>query len=210
LKIDKLTLGSFGVNCYLLSSGKKAVIIDPGADFKKIEKYILIQKLHPVAIINTHGHYDHIGAANELAEKFHLDFYIHPGDKQLLKDPGLNLSLMLCSKPYVLEDFKLIDSEAIDFFYKQGINIIHTPGHTPGHITMIADHFMFCGDLLFMGAIGRTDLPGGDMQKIKNSLKKIRKMDKNLVIYPGHGQRTILGMELENNYYLSDNFLGKG
>jgi len=91
-----------------------------------------------------------------------------------------------------------------------GLDIIHTPGHTPGSITIHAGGCLFCGDLIFKGAMGRTDLPGGDLREIKNSLRKIRKMDKNLVIYPGHGQKTVLEDELASNYYLSDDFLQQG
>ncbi|MDZ7838217.1 MAG: MBL fold metallo-hydrolase [Actinomycetota bacterium] len=90
-----------------------------------------------------------------------------------------------------------------------GLEILHTPGHTPGSISIMGNGWLFCGDLLFKQAAGRTDLPGGDSRELKNSLKKIRKMDKNLVIYPGHGQKTSLGWELDNNYYLSHDFLGK-
>lgn len=209
MKVDKLTLGSFAVNCYIVDVDNNAIIIDPGSGFEEIEKYLSSKGLNPLTIINTHGHYDHIGAVNQLLEKYEIDFYIHQQEERYLKDCDFNLSLMVAQKAYRVNDYKIIDSKAVKFFAGLGLEILHTPGHTPGSISIMGNGWLFCGDLLFKQAAGRTDLPGGDSRELKNSLKKIRKMDRNLVIYPGHGQKTSLGWELDNNYYLSHDFLGK-
>jgi len=132
--------------------------------------------------------------------------YVHPL-KEIITNPDLNLSLAFGGEAFSISKYTLIDKKTVPLLTQLGIEIIHTPGHTPGSISIRVGNDLFCGDLLFKGAMGRTDLPGGALDDMKNSLKKIRKMNKNLVIYPGHGQKTRLDHELAYNYYLSDGFL---
>lgn len=109
-----------------------------------------------------------------------------------------------------LKTYNLIKDADYSYFADYGIEIINAPGHTPGSIILKTGNYLFTGDLLFKGAIGRTDLPGGNTVQIKKSLAKIKKMDRQLIIYPGHGESSSLEYELESNYYLEECFLREG
>ena len=209
LKIEKLVLGVFKVNCYILSLEDTNIIIDPGEDFDCIEKYLQGKRIKPDFIINTHGHYDHIGAVPDLILKYKIPFYIHKLEESIILDPEKNLSSFFGGNGLSLKTYNLIEENYCSNFNNLGIEIINTPGHTPGSIVLRYKNFLFTGDLLFKGAIGRTDLPGGDISKIRDSLAVIKEMDKDLTVYPGHGEDSILKYELKNNYYLQDNFLSK-
>jgi len=193
LKLNKLVLGFFKVNCYILSMDDAVIIIDPGGDFPCIEKYLKNENIEPDFILNTHGHYDHIGAVPDLISNYNIPFYIHKFEEPIIKDPEKNLSSF----------FSKNDKN----FNNLGIEIINTPGHTPGSIILKYKNFLFTGDLLFKNGIGRTDLYGGNTGEIRNSLRSLKKMDKNLIVYPGHGEDTSLESEFKTNYYLQDSFL---
>ncbi len=209
MEIKTLQLGFFGVNCYILQFDAKCIIIDPGADGQKIIEYLESKRINPLMVVNTHGHYDHIGAVPEVAGQYEIPFYIHPLEKDTVTNPEINMSAAFGGSLFSISAYQLIDQNTKSRLSDLGLEIFHTPGHSPGSVTIKAGAYLFCGDLLFQGAVGRTDLPGGNLAEIKKSLRKIRKMDKNLNLYPGHGQQTVLGHELDANYYLSDDFLGK-
>jgi hydroxyacylglutathione hydrolase len=207
LKIKRLELGFFKVNCYILSLEKANIIIDPGADFILIKEYLESEKIEPDFILNTHGHYDHIGAVNDIVSHYRIPFYIHEFEEPIITDPEKNISSFFSENELSLGTYNLIRDNDYGYFTGFGLGIINTPGHTPGSIIISAGDSVFTGDLLFKGSIGRTDLPGGSMKQIKESLAGIRKMDKKSVIYPGHGPASSLKYELENNYYLQNDFL---
>ena len=209
LKVEKLVLGVYKVNCYILSIKDINIIIDPGGDFNRIEKYLQSERIKPDFIINTHGHYDHIGAVPDLISKYRIPFYIHKLEESIICNPEKNLSSFFVKNGLSLKTYNLIEENYCRDFNNLGIEIINTPGHTPGSIILRYNNYLFTGDLLFKGAIGRTDLPGGDIGKIKDSLAVIKEMDKDLIVYPGHGEDSILKYEFETNYYLQNNFLGK-
>jgi len=208
LEIKRLPLGFFSVNCYILNLGSDCIIIDPGADAEEIKNYISQKALNPLLVLNTHGHYDHIGAVPEMLRTYNISLYIHPLEEEIITDPGRNMSQAFGDNSFSISKYTLIDDRTRPFLEGLGLQIIHTPGHTPGSICIRKDGNLFCGDLLFAQAAGRTDLPGGKVAQIKDSLNKIRKMDKNLILYPGHGPETTIEAELAANYYLSDDFLG--
>lgn len=207
MKIKRLELGFFKVNCYILSLDRANIIIDPGADFNFIKKYLESEKTKPDFILNTHGHYDHIGAVTDIVSYYGIPFYIHEFEEPIITDPDKNISSFFGENELSLETYNLIKNNDYSYFKDLGINIINTPGHTPGSITISAGGCIFTGDLLFKGSIGRTDLPGGSMKQIKESLAGVKKMDKKSIIYPGHGPVSSLKYELENNYYLQKDFL---
>jgi len=207
MKVKKLTLGFYNVNCYIVSSRKACFIIDPGADFRSIDHYIKEEKINPEFIINTHGHYDHIGAVRELTEKYRIPFYIGAEDEFIITDPDKNFSSIFGQNPLSLKTYKLITEKDIAFFNKKNIRIYKTPGHTPGSIIIESGTCLFTGDLLFRGAVGRTDLAGGDLNSLKNSLARVKQLDGKLAVLPGHGANSCLDYEISNNYYLSNDFL---
>ena len=208
MKIKKLILGYYNVNCYIVSASNTCFIIDPGADFKSINDYLIENKLTPEFIINTHGHYDHIGAVTEIIEKYKIPFYIDSGDEFIITDPDKNFSSVFAGNPLSLKTYKLIDNKDRVFLKEnKGIKIHNMPGHTPGSIVIETEHYLFTGDLLFRGGVGRTDLAGGDSIALKRSLIEIKKLDSKMIILPGHGANSSLEYEISNNYYLSNDFL---
>ena len=208
MKIKRLELGFFKVNCYILSLDRANIIIDPGADFNIIQEYLEYENIKPDFILNTHGHYDHIGGVSDIISYYGIPFYIHEFEEMIITDPEKNISSFFGENELSLKTYNLVKNNDYSYFKDLGIEIVNTPGHTPGSIVLSAGNCIFTGDLLFKGAIGRTDLPGGSIKQIKESLSRIKKMDKESVIYPGHGPDSSLKYELETNYYLQNFFKG--
>lgn len=203
--LETICVGQFLTNCYILGSvNKRAIIIDPGADYAKIKRRLDNKKLDAAFIINTHGHIDHIGAD----EAFGIPVYIHAEDVALLKEPKLNLSeffsapVSLSSSINTLQDNQEI---ALDDLR---MRVIHTPGHTPGGIClrlMSPDTgIIFSGDTLFNSGIGRTDLALSSEHLLLKSIKeKLLVLDADTVVYPGHGPKTTILGEKRNNPFLT-------
>jgi len=213
LKIRKLILGFFNVNCYIVSYNNFCFIIDPGADFEYIDSSIKEEKLTPGFILNTHGHYDHIGAVPEIIDNYKIPFYIHSKDEFIITDPDKNLSTIFGKNELSLTAYKFIDSQENSFFRKitgEELEIFNMPGHTPGSVVIKMGNYLFTGDLIFREGVGRTDLPGGNADELIKSLNIIKKFDPELSVCPGHGATTKLKFEIENNYYLSSEFLEGG
>ncbi len=207
MKVKKIVLGFFSVNCYIVSFNDYSFIIDPGAEFKKIKSIIDSEKLNLSFIINTHGHYDHIGAIPELIEEYNIPFYIHPKDEEIIKDPAKNFSSIFSNNPLSLKTYNLINDEVLEDLIKKDIYVYNMPGHTPGSIVIKVNKYLFTGDLLFRNGVGRTDLYGGNQEEITKSLEELKKFDRDLIICPGHGANTTLGYEIENNYFLRNGWM---
>jgi hydroxyacylglutathione hydrolase len=208
-KVKRLVLGQFAVNCYILEAGDANIIIDAGAKPEIIERYLKDEKITPDFLLNTHGHYDHIGAVSKIESNYKIPFYIHKSEESIITDMDKNLSSIFEKNGLILKTYNLIDNKNFSFFDKYGLKIIHTPGHTPGSIIIAYQDLLFTGDLLFKGSIGRTDLPGGDSAEIKKSLaslKTLQNINYEFKVLPGHGEGTMLGYEFKNNYFLTDDF----
>ncbi len=202
---ESLCVGHMGVNCYILASGegRKAIIIDPGSDYNKIRRLMDKHKLVPGLVINTHGHYDHIGCD----DKFGVPVYIHQDDKDFLHEPSLNLS-ELFFVPYKVnaEVHVITDNQEISLDDIR-LKAIHVPGHTPGGVALLMlspkTDILFSGDILFYRGIGRSDLGGGSQEQLVSHIKnKILTLNPSIVVYPGHGQSTTIKEETENNPFL--------
>ena len=201
MEIQCLTVGELQANCYLLTQNGEAIIIDPGDEADVILYEIERTGCALSKILLTHGHFDHIGAVADLAEKTGAKVYVHSGDKEMLTDNTKNLSEMTGAyiKPYA-PDFFLDDMPQIDFGGTI-INVHHTPGHSNGGVCFEAGDNLFSGDLLFLGSIGRFDR--GDLRTELNSLKYL--MDNfgdDVRVYPGHGPSTTIGYERNCNPYI--------
>ncbi|MBT9131665.1 MAG: Hydroxyacylglutathione hydrolase GloC [Firmicutes bacterium] len=192
--IESLTVGFFETNCYILGKRETgdAAIIDPGDEEARILKRIEEQGLNPLCIINTHGHVDHIGATRSLAERLkNIKVYIHEADAQMLT--GLETDAL-----FFLKDGDSISAGGLRF------KIIHTPGHTPGGISLLINGHLFSGDSLFCGSIGRTDLPGGSTKQLLRGLKeKILTLPGKTIVHPGHGPASTIEDEKLSNPFLS-------
>ena len=182
------------VNCYLLAdpSTRDACIIDPGADAKRIANFMQANGFNLKFIINTHGHGDHI-AENRYFDK---PIYIHRLDKDFLTDTEKNLSKMFLFRIISPKADRLLEDGDRIPLGTLGLEIIHTPGHTPGSISIKAGDVIFTGDCLFAGGVGRTDFSYGDEALLLKSIKeKLFKFDDATVIYPGHGEASTIGKE---------------
>lgn len=202
MKLERIIVGNLEVNCYILSTqSNKAIIIDPGEEFAKINSFIKIRKLNPEFIINTHGHIDHIGAD----DKFNLPVYIHQEDVECLSNPVKNLSGFL-NVPYSFnaQIKPLKDKDAINL-EEVSLEVMHTPGHTSGSICLKCDDYIFTGDTLFREGIGRTDFPGASSEKIIQSIKeRLLVFPDETKIYPGHGPSSTIGHEKKHNPFLNE------
>ncbi|HKL13743.1 MAG TPA: MBL fold metallo-hydrolase [Halanaerobiales bacterium] len=193
------TVGVNFTNCYLIGKkDAKAIIVDPGDEIDKIMELVEKNKVDIVKIINTHGHFDHISANNELKEKTNADIYIHEKDKEALINPEKNLSTHLGQKNLVKQkeaDCLLNEGDIIKIEdYK--FEVLHTPGHSPGSICLHdkENKILMSGDTIFSMGVGRTDFPGCSQEELINSIEnKILNLPEETVVYPGHGQQTTIG-----------------
>ena len=203
---ETLEVGIYGANCYIAGSEKtkEAAIIDPGADFNKIDKKLNELGLIPKIIILTHYHGDHIGAVKEFTDKYNLKIYIHKEDAEALNNSNMNLTKTMFGKSVSIKaDVELKDGDEIDLGELK-FKIIHTPGHTKGGICIKVGNIMMTGDTLFNSSIGRTDLPGGSFEEIITSIKeKIFKYDDDTLIYPGHMSPSTIKREKQFNPFVN-------
>ncbi len=201
LKIKKFVLGKMSTNCYLIENDNHSIIIDPGDQANQLIDYLIQNNLKLEAILLTHAHFDHIGAIDQLVEKYNCSVYVHQNDYNMIYDDYLNLSnyynaLKIKSKVNAINDY--ID---IDHFHFEFVNL---PGHTAGScfIFLKKYHIIFSGDVLFKNSIGRFDFPTSSSSDTRKSMVKIQKIDEDYKIYPGHGESTTLFQEKQSNPYL--------
>jgi len=203
-----LIVGELQTNCYILGDEKtkQGVVIDPGGDFEIIEEHLKKLRLKLKYIVLTHGHVDHIGALAQLKKTTRAEILIHSKDSAMLYDPNQNLSTFSGDKIIATKADKLLKEGDIIQCGGIMLEVLHTPGHTPGSISLLTDKMIFTGDALFCGSIGRTDFPGSSYQKLISSIKdKILTKEDDLIIYPGHGPSSTVGEEKRNNPFLNGN-----
>lgn len=204
--IKIIPAGPLDVNCYVLKDEdtSKGVIIDPGGDGNKILSYIKEKNIDVQLIVNTHGHWDHIGAVDELRNALNVPVAIHKLDANMLTNPRSNLSSFLGPDGSTRSAERILaDGDKISFG-NSTLKVIHTPGHTPGGICLYdgAD-VLFSGDTLFYFSVGRTDFPGGSSQElIKSITERLAEVSDTAKVYPGHGPATVMGNERRGNPFL--------
>ena len=205
--LKTFVLGMVQTNCYILSNPqlKEAIVIDPADNAEKIESYLKENDLVCKAILLTHGHFDHILAAEDLCQATKAPIHAHEAEAKLLKDSIMNSSHKIRRECSLIPDVILKDQEIIHLAGFT-IKVIHTPGHTGGGACYyIKGHgLLFSGDTLFRGDIGRTDLPTGDYRELLESISnKLMLLEDTVKVYPGHGIYTTIGYERENNDYIN-------
>ncbi|MFA7074183.1 MAG: MBL fold metallo-hydrolase [Endomicrobiaceae bacterium] len=205
IKTDFVISGALEVNCYLIydSITRRAVVIDPGQDGEAVMNKINSLDIKPELLINTHGHFDHIISDDIIREKYRIPLAIHKIDSGMLGDPFENASTMIGLQTKIKPAEVLFDKEEEKQTSFCKYSILYTPGHTRGSICILIDDFLFSGDTLFCGSIGRTDLTGGGNDiEMTESLKKLKNLDKKIAVYPGHGPASTIARELSNNPFL--------
>ena len=199
-------VGPLACNCYIVgdAASRQAIVIDPGGDAEELAEQIARMDLVVVSIVATHAHFDHIIAAEHLRTLTGAPFYLHDADRVLLDwmqtSGRLFLGVDLPPPPDVdrsAPEGELLTAGGARF------EVIHTPGHSPGSISLVTDGAVFAGDTLFAGSVGRTDLPGGDTAQLLKAIDdKLLHFDDDMAVYPGHGPPTTIGEERRFNPFL--------
>ena len=197
MPVSTFTNGKWKQNSFVVVSGKinTAIVIDPGyEDTHLVQKLVELQTTQ-IVILLTHAHIDHVGYASELKKLFSADIYLCEYDSMLLKQVNVYAKFM-GNHPKIevpkIENF-FNENNIPEIFEQLGVKVIFTPGHTDGSVSYLIQNFLFSGDLIFQNQTGRSDLPGGDPQKMRTSIKKIIQLDSKIVVFPGHGGPFILG-----------------
>lgn len=197
LNIKRFVLGNIESNCYILYDNQKAIIIDPGFKSDELKAFIKNEQLKIDGIYLTHGHFDHIGASNDLRDFYQTKVYAHQGDLIFLSKGTHN--------PWGEEtvvDVWIEDKMTLDLMDHMFL-VIHTPGHSPGGTVLHCDGIIISGDTLFYQSIGRTDLPYANTQTLYQSIQKLYDMfDDDIIVYPGHGRHTTIGHEKLKNPFV--------
>lgn len=205
MKVTKFEVGPIGANTYILwdEKTKKGVIIDPGDDDPRITEFIDHHGIVPEKILLTHGHFDHIGGIDALRERYQVKVAVHKNDAPMLTSESLNMSGVF-GGGIVFRDPEILLSDGDEISVAPGFSlaVLHTPGHSKGSVCFIGGGMIFTGDTLFAGSCGRTDFPDGSMGDMKTSLSKLSGFDDNLMVYPGHGPDTTIGLEKQYNPFL--------
>jgi hydroxyacylglutathione hydrolase len=202
-----IVVGPFEVNCYLYwdpGSGD-GVIIDPGFDAQRIEAAVDNAGFVPRAVLLTHGHGDHIAAVEDIKNRFEIPVYVGNGEQELLANPSANVSAFLGVPIVAPEPDHLVEDEQVIRIGSLTLRVLMTPGHTVAGVCYLdeAEGRLFCGDTLFAGGIGRTDLPGGSLRTLLESIRtKILRLPDQVICYPGHGPHTTVGTERVSNPFL--------
>ena len=209
LKTTIYPLGPIQTNCYIIQDElKNCLIFDPGEEGSKLIASIEHAGLKPLAVLLTHGHFDHIGAVDAVRDHFGIPVYIHETEKETLTDPEQNGSVRYPGLPPVQNNAAdhLITKEGVMEIGLFSFEVRHTPGHSPGSVSFIfsEDRFAIVGDTLFRESIGRTDLPGGHTDTLLSSIHhKLLTLGEDFTIYPGHGPSTTPEFEMDHNPFLN-------
>ena len=201
--LRKLVVGELATNCYIVGSEttKEGMIIDPADEASQILKSVKAADLKVKYIVLTHGHPDHFAALAELKKATGAQVLVHREDAEILELPPMVFFGATFPQPPPA-DRQLEDGETIELGDLK-LRVIHTPGHTPGGICLLANNVLFSGDTLFNNGIGRYDLPGGNLEKLMDSLhRRVLTLPEKTVVYPGHGPETTIGEEKRSNPYL--------
>ncbi len=202
MTIKTIPMGTIGTNCYVIyDDNGTAAIVDcdgrPGPLFRFIEA----NHLKPTHILLTHGHFDHIGAVPEVKEKYGCIVCAGAKESRVLADPAINSSLYYGTPLSIQPDLLLEDGDTVQVGTMR-FQVLFTPGHTEGSICYIVENNIISGDTLFQGSCGRTDLPTGDWNTILQSLKRLKELDGEYLVFPGHGPATTLNTERRYNPFM--------
>jgi len=194
MNIHTLSLGTYQTNCYILwaSESKKCLVIDPGYEPDRVLDMTNALGLEIEAILLTHGHFDHVGGVRQIAADTDCRVFLNPADTAMP-------TMMTAGRLYYTDVYAGGDELELAGLH---FSVMATPGHTPGSVCLLFEEALFSGDTLFAGSCGRTDLPGGSLNTLRESLSKLNMLLKDYRVYPGHGESTTLAAEKAYNPYL--------
>ena len=207
LFLRRLVVGELQANCYILAdeAAREAMVIDPGEEGEKILKVIEKDSLRITSIVLTHAHPDHMGAARVVASESEASVLIHSEDVFLLRNSSMGILCTKGGEKINPSGLKMLEDKDKVWVGRFSFLILHTPGHTPGSISIYGEGRVLTGDTLFAGGVGRCDLPGGDWQRLKDSIHdKLLKLPAETRVHPGHGPDTTLEEELRSNAFIHE------
>ena len=206
LEIKTIVVGQLEVNCYIVydPENREAIVIDPGDEPDRILDLITADKLKVKHIVCTHTHFDHVGAIPELRESTAAQIVIHKKESEIYEAArdmaalwGYDVDPLPPPDIFVSEGDEIRTGSLV-------FRVIHTPGHSPGGICLYGNGIVITGDTLFAGSVGRTDFPGGDINLLKESFKRLMSLPEDTVVLPGHGPRSTIGREKRENFFINE------
>ncbi len=203
-KIITLTLGAFETNCYIFNNGTKTAVVDPAIASRNLREAVAMFKCGLEYILLTHAHFDHIGGISDLKSEFpDAKLVVNVGDEETLRtQTGKDYPFAFFAQPEQYEPDRIVcDGDLLPFGDDQ-IKVLHTPGHSPGSCCYQLGKTLFCGDTIFRDGAGRTDLRGGNLDELMQSLSRLMLLADDIALLPGHGPATTIGDERKNNPYL--------
>lgn len=207
LLVHQLSVGPLQVNCFVVACQKtrEAMVIDPGEEGPRILHLAESNGYKIRQIVNTHGHFDHIGANQSVKEATGAVLMIHEADLPLLRNARSSAQAYGLTVSPSPDPDKLLNEGDIFSVGEHSFSIFHVPGHSPGSICFLSDGHLFVGDVLFAGSIGRTDLPGGDFDALVEGVReKLFRLPADTIVHPGHGPDTTIGREKQTNPFVGD------
>ena len=204
--VDQLPLGPLATNCYLVRADRaaaEAVVVDPSGSAAEIRLELAARGARCVAILVTHSHFDHVLGLTDLAEGTGAPVHAPAGELAVLEDPSsfapAGLPLRACTPDVLLEGGETLELAGVTF------EVVAVPGHSPAHLAYAIDGAVLSGDVLFVGSVGRTDIPGADWQTLLESIRTlVDRLPAETAVYPGHGPATTLAAELASNPFLAE------
>ena len=196
MKITVFQLGALGTNCYIVidEQTKACAVVDPGASGETVADWLDREGLQPRYVLLTHGHYDHVGGVAGLRDRYEgIPVYVHEADTHLT--PQLSMGL---EWTHHYDEGDTLTMDGVVF------RVLHTPGHTPGSVCLLAGDVLLSGDTLFAGSCGRTDFPGGSWSQMMDSLTRLSKLEGDLRVLPGHMEDSTLERERKHNPYMKE------